>query len=298
MQNLRGVALMVAAMAGFAIEDAFIKTAAAFMPVGEILLVLGTGGTLIFGTLARLGGSRFFSPVLLTRPVWIRNLSEMLGTLFFVLAISLAPLSTVSAILQATPLAVTLGAAVVLKAPVGWRRWTAILIGFAGVLLIVRPGATGVDMGAIFALFGVFGLAARDLATRAVPAAVSSMVLATYGFASVIPAGAILLIISGGAVMPDSAAALVLLGALIVGVFAYYSIVAAMRVGDIAVVTPFRYTRLLFALVIGVMVFGERPDAPTLVGAAIIIATGLYTLIREARLSRRQRPLSPEPGER
>jgi drug/metabolite transporter (DMT)-like permease len=131
-----------------------------------------------------------------------------------------------------------------------------------------------------------------------VPAAVSSMVLATYGFASVIPAGAILLIISGGAVMPDSAAALVLLGALIVGVFAYYSIVAAMRVGDIAVVTPFRYTRLLFALVIGVMVFGERPDAPTLVGAAIIIATGLYTLIREARLSRRQRPLSPEPGER
>lgn len=298
MQNLRGVALMVAAMAGFAVEDAFIKTAAAFMPVGEILLVLGTGGTLIFGTLARLGGSRFFSPVLLTRPVWIRNLSEMLGTLFFVLAISLAPLSTVSAILQATPLAVTLGAAVVLKAPVGWRRWTAILIGFAGVLLIVRPGATGVDMGAIFALFGVFGLAARDLATRAVPAAVSSMVLATYGFASVIPAGAILLIISGGAVMPDSAAALVLLGALIVGVFAYYSIVAAMRVGDIAVVTPFRYTRLLFALVIGVMVFGERPDAPTLVGAAIIIATGLYTLIREARLSRRQRPLSPEPGER
>lgn len=298
MQNLRGVALMVAAMAGFAVEDAFIKTAAAFMPVGEILLVLGTGGTLIFGMLARLGGSRLFSPVLLTRPVWIRNLSEMLGTLFFVLAISLAPLSTVSAILQATPLAVTLGAAVVLKAPVGWRRWTAILIGFAGVLLIVRPGATGVDMGAIFALFAVFGLAARDLATRAVPAAVSSMVLATYGFASVIPAGAILLVISGGAVMPDSAAALVLLGALIVGVFAYYSIVAAMRVGDIAVVTPFRYTRLLFALVIGVMVFGERPDAPTLVGAAIIIATGLYTLIREARLSRRQRPLSPEPGER
>ncbi len=222
----------------------------------------------------------------------------MLGTLCFVSAIALAPLATVSAILQATPLAVTLGAAVVLKAPVGWRRWTAILVGFAGVLLIVRPGASGVDLGAILALLAVFGLAARDLATRAVPASVSSMVLATYGFASVIPAGAILLVFSGGAVMPDRAAALTLLGALIVGVFAYYAIVAAMRVGDIAVVTPFRYTRLLFALVIGVTVFHERPDAPTLVGAAIIIATGLYTLIREARLARRQRPLSPKPAGR
>jgi drug/metabolite transporter (DMT)-like permease len=298
MQNMRGIALMIAAMAGFAVEDAFIKTAAGFMPVGEILLILGTGGTVIFGTLARLGGARLFSPVLLTRPVWIRNLSEMLGTLCFVSAIALAPLATVSAILQATPLAVTLGAAVVLKAPVGWRRWTAILVGFAGVLLIVRPGASGVDLGAILALLAVFGLAARDLATRAVPASVSSMVLATYGFASVIPAGAILLVFSGGAVMPDRAAALTLLGALIVGVFAYYAIVAAMRVGDIAVVTPFRYTRLLFALVIGVTVFHERPDAPTLVGAAIIIATGLYTLIREARLARRQRPLSPKPAGR
>jgi len=298
MQNMRGIALMIAAMAGFAVEDAFIKTAAGFMPVGEILLILGAGGTVIFGTLARLGGSRLFSPVLFTRPVWIRNLSEMLGTLCFVSAIALAPLATVSAILQATPLAVTLGAAVVLKAPVGWRRWTAILVGFAGVLLIVRPGASGVDLGAILALLAVFGLAARDLATRAVPASVSSMVLATYGFASVIPAGAILLVVSGGAVMPDRDAALVLLGALIVGVFAYYSIVAAMRVGDIAVVTPFRYTRLLFALVIGVAVFHERPDVPTLVGAAIIIATGLYTLIREARLARRQTPLSPPPAGR
>jgi drug/metabolite transporter (DMT)-like permease len=298
MQNMRGIALMIAAMAGFAVEDAFIKTVAGFMPVGEILLILGTGGAVIFGTLARLGGARLLSPVLLSRPVWIRNLSEMLGTLCFVSAIALAPLSTVSAILQATPLAVTLGAAVVLKSPVGWRRWTAILIGFAGVLLIVRPGASGVDLGAILALLAVFGLAARDLATRAVPASVSSMVLATYGFASVIPAGAILLLVSGGAVMPDGTAALTLLGALVVGVFAYYAIVAAMRVGDIAVVTPFRYTRLLFALLIGITIFGERPDAPTLIGAAIIIATGLYTLIREARLARRQRPLSPPPAGR
>lgn len=292
MTNLRGILLMVASMAGFAVEDALIKAASASVPVGQILMLLGIGGTIIFGTLARLRGQRLLSPVVLLRPVLLRNLSEMVATMCFVSAIALAPLSTVSAILQATPLAVTLGAAVVLGAPVGWRRWTAIVVGFAGVLLILRPGAAAVDLGSVLAVISVVFLAARDLATRAVPASVPSMLLATYGFASIVPAGAILLAASGGAVAPDPEAALALAAALVVGVFAYYAIVAAMRVGDIAVVTPFRYSRLLFAVAIGVIVFGERPDATTLAGAAIVIASGLYTLLREARLARSQRALS------
>jgi drug/metabolite transporter (DMT)-like permease len=105
--------------------------------------------------------------------VLLRNGSEMLATMSFVSAIAMAPLSIVSAILQATPLAVTLGAALFLGAQVGWRRWTAILVGFAGVPVIVRPGASGIDMGSLLAVVGVFLLAARDLATRAVPAACS-----------------------------------------------------------------------------------------------------------------------------
>jgi drug/metabolite transporter (DMT)-like permease len=143
MNNLRGILLMVAAMAGFAVEDALIKAASATVPVGQILLFLGIGGTLAFGTLARLQGARLFTRVVLLRPVLLRNASEMLGTMCFVSAIAIAPLSTVSAILQATPLAVTLGAALFLGAEVGWRRWTAILVGFAGVLIIVRPGHGG-----------------------------------------------------------------------------------------------------------------------------------------------------------
>lgn len=292
MNNLRGILLMVASMAGFAMEDAFIKAASATVPVGQILVFLGLGGTTIFGTLAMSRGLRLLSPMVLQRPVLLRNLSEMVATMTFVSAIALAPLSTVSAILQATPLAVTLGAALFLGAEVGWRRWTAILVGLAGVLLIIRPGAADVEPGLVLAVISVVFLAARDLATRAVPASVPSMLLATYGFASIVPAGAGLLLVSGGAVVPDPQAALALAGALAVGVFAYYAIVAAMRVGDIAVVTPFRYSRLLFAVAIGVVVFGERPDAATLAGAAIVIASGLYTLIREARLARAQRALS------
>jgi drug/metabolite transporter (DMT)-like permease len=126
---------------------------------------------------------------------------------------------------------------------------------------------------------------------------VPSTVIATYGFASVIPAGAILLAFSGGAMMPEPRAALLIAAALVIGVFAYYAIIAAMRVGEIAVVTPFRYTRLLFAVGIGMAVFGERPDALTYLGAVLVIGSGLYTLLREARLSRRQRTLSQDaPG--
>jgi drug/metabolite transporter (DMT)-like permease len=146
-------------------------------------------------------------------------------------------------------------------------------------------------------VLGVFLLAARDLATRATPAHVPSSVIATYGFASVIPAGVILLAFSGGALVPEPRAALFIGAALLVGVFAYYGIIAAMRVGEIAVVTPFRYSRLLFAVAIGVVFFGERPDAATFAGAALVIGSGLYTLIREARLSRAQRALSSQvPG--
>jgi drug/metabolite transporter (DMT)-like permease len=297
MNNLRGILLMVAAMAGFSVEDSLIKAAAASVPVGQILMLLGIGGATIFGTLARLQGARLLTPVVFSRPVLLRNAAEMLGTMTFVNAIALLPLSTVTAILQATPLAVTLGAALFLGAEVGWRRWTAILLGFAGVLIIVRPGAEGVEAGALLAVAGVFFLAARDLATRATPASVPSTVIATYGFASVIPAGAILLAFSGGAMMPEPRAGLLIAAALVIGVFAYYAIIAAMRVGEIAVVTPFRYTRLLFAVGIGMAVFGERPDALTYLGAALVIGSGLYTLLREARLSRRQRTLSPDaPG--
>ena len=130
MSNLRGSFLMVAARAGFAVEDALIKAASASVPVGQILMLLGIGGAAVFGTLARLQGARLLSLVAFTRPVLLRNAAEMLGTMTFVNAIALLPLSTVTAILQATPLAVTLGAALFLGAEVGWRRWTGLLTWF------------------------------------------------------------------------------------------------------------------------------------------------------------------------
>lgn len=287
MDNLRGSMLMVLAMAGFAGEDLFIKLLAQDMPVGQILMMLGAGGCAVFAIATRAQGTRLISPVLLSRPVILRNLGEIIAAVTYVTALALADLSTVSAILQATPLAVTLGAALFLGAQVGWRRWSAILVGFAGVLMIVRPGLDAFHISSVFAVISVIGLAIRDLATRAIPSQISSMQLSCYAFGVMVPTGAVVLAFQGGAAMPSPLGWAFVLGALIFGVLGYYFIVGAMRIGEIAAVTPFRYARLLFALVIGMTLLGERPDIWTLIGAAIIIASGLYTLIREQRLARR-----------
>lgn len=287
MDNIRGMAWMTLAMLGFALADMFIKFASETLPVGQILAMFGLGGALVFGILAKREGVRLISPVLLMRPVIIRNLSEMGATIGVVTAIALIPFSTFSAIIQANPLLVTLGAALFLGEPVGWRRWTAIFVGLVGVMIIIRPGLEGFDANVWFAVMGVVFLSARDLATRPVPTTISTAQLSTYSMAAIIPAGLGLLAFSGGAAWPSPIIWGAMLGAIVMGLVAYFSITKAMRVGEISAVTPFRYTRLIFALIIALVIFGERPDAWTLIGAAIVIATGLYSFAREARLRAR-----------
>lgn len=302
MENIRGIALMTAAMFGFAIEDALVKTLSVTMPVGQILILLGLGGALIFGGIAWAQDTKLITRDLLDPLMLTRNLGEMFGTMAFVSALALSPMSLVAAIVQAMPLMVTMGAALFLGAPVGWRRWSAIIIGFIGVLIIIRPGTAEFDIGAVLALLGVTGLTARDLATRVMPAKYSSMQLSCYGFFAVVPAGLLLWAFSGGAFAPQSPEVIRLAAALLAGVMGYYALTLSMRMGDISVITPFRYSRLLFALILGAIVFGERPDAYMLTGSAIVISAGLYTLIREARLARAaqqaQSTLSSDPTSR
>ena len=158
--NLRASLLMVAAMACFALEDVLIKQLATGMPTGQVIMLIGAGGGVVFGLLAWLSGRSLLSRALLLRPVLLRNLSEAVGSVMFILALVCTTLSAASAILQATPLAVTLGAALFLGESVGWRRWTAIGIGFIGVLLIIQPGLAGFTPASLFAVAAVFLLAA------------------------------------------------------------------------------------------------------------------------------------------
>lgn len=281
--NLRGSFLMIAAMAGFAVEDMFLKSAARQVPVGQILMIFGGAGMVGFALLAKSQGARLLNPAILSAPILTRAAFEVMGRLFYTLAIALTPLSSASAILQATPLVVVAGAAVFFGEAVGWRRWSAIVAGFIGVLIILRPGLDGFTPLSILAVLGTLGFAGRDLATRAAPKTLSNLTLGVYGFAMMVPTGAALLAWTGGAVLPDPGASLALAAATVFGVAGYYALTAAMRVGEMSIVTPFRYTRLLFALILGALVFAERPDTATLLGSAVIVASGIYTLLRGRR---------------
>lgn len=274
---------MVAAMGGFAIEDMFLKSAAKTLPVGLILMIFGLGGMLAFAALTLRRGERVLHPAILTKPILIRAVFEVMGRLFYTLAIAFTPLSSASAILQATPLMVVAGAALIFGETVGWKRWAAIIAGFIGVLIILRPGLEGFTPASILAVLGMIGFAGRDLATRAAPSVLSNLQLGIYGFAMMVPTGAALLGFSGGAHLPSPTASAQLLAATLIGVAAYYALTAAMRMGDVSVITPFRYTRLVFALILGVAVFRESPDTLTLLGSAVIVASGIYTLTRSKR---------------
>ncbi|PVH28564.1 DMT family transporter [Pararhodobacter oceanensis] len=287
MNTLRGPMFMVLSMAGFAAEDALIKGLALRVPIGQIGLFLGFGGALVFGIMAYVQGYSLFDRKALRGAVFLRTFAELFAVIFMLLSISMAPLSVVTAVLQAMPLTVTLAAAVFLREPVGWRRWSAIVIGFAGVMMIVRPGASGFDPYVLLPLGAVVALTVRDLATRNVPATVASSQVSGWGFAAAIPGGVILLLLRGDPLIVPTALdwglqALTLLA----GILGYITLVLATRVGDIGLTMPFRYSRLVFGMLIGVIVFGERPDLLTLIGAFLIVAAGLYTLMREMRLRR------------
>ncbi|OED41346.1 hypothetical protein AB833_10060 [Chromatiales bacterium (ex Bugula neritina AB1)] len=211
--------------------------------------------------------------------------ARLLGRLCFTLTIATMPLSNASAILQATPLVVAAGAVYVFGERVGWRRWCAILIGFFGVLLILRPGLSGFEPASIFAVLGTIGFAGRDLATKAAAPDLTNAQLGVYGFIMLQLAGAVALLYTGELEWLDQTVLLQVGAATLFGVIAYSALTGAMRLGEVSAVAPFRYTRLVFAMLLGIIIFGERPGAATLLGSVIIVGSGLYMGLRQQRVS-------------
>ena len=294
--NLRAAGWMTGAMAMFAVEDAAIKVLGVRLGAGQIVAALGVAGLAVFWALLARDGGRLWTRDLLRPAVVLRNAGELLGTLCFVSALALSDLASASAILQALPLALVMGGALFLGERVGWRRWAAILAGFAGVLMIVRPGTAAFQPASLLALVAVAGLALRDLSTRRMPRHVPSHQLSASAYAALIPGGLALAAAEGRAMLvPDRAEALALVVAVLVGTLGYAMMVRATRVGEASAVAPFRYTRLVFTLVLAVAFFGERPDAATLAGAAVIVGAGSFAMWREFRRARAARP---PPGTR
>jgi S-adenosylmethionine uptake transporter len=291
--NARGAVIMMAAMAAFTLNDAFMKALSGTLPLFQALFLRGVGATLVLAALAwRAGAFRFRPRAADRRIILIRSAAEVGAAWLFVSALFHMPLANATAILQSLPLALTLAGALLLGERVGWRRWLAIVVGFAGVLMIVRPGSEGFNLWSLAALGSVACVVARDLATRRLSAPVPSLAVALAA------SGSVTLFAAAGSLVTNwvparAAAALPLAGATACLILGYILSVKAMRHGDIGFVAPFRYTSLIWALGLGFLAFGDWPDPATLAGAVLVAATGIFTLLRERRIARAARAALP-----
>jgi len=286
--NMRGAAMMMGGMAAFTFNDACMKALSDAVPFFEALFLRGLGTVVLLLVIAqRMGALRFRLPRRDWARIALRTLAEIGAAYFFITALFHAPLANVTAIIQAIPLSVTLAGALFLGEAVGWRRWLAILIGFSGVLLIVRPGTEAFTIYSVYALISVACVTLRDLVTRRLSHGVPSLTVALSA-----AIGVTLFAALAGAgddwVTLGHREAAQLGGATLFVIAGYLFSVMAMRVGEVAVVAPFRYTALIWALLLGAAVFGDWPSGLTLAGAAIVVVTGIYTFQRERRISRAQ----------
>jgi len=278
--NLRGILAMLASATGFIVNDALVKLATAELPTGEIIFLRGVMATLIIGVATSRAGA-WRPPAVLLRPVMMLRIgSAALATLCIVASLRHVPLATSTAILQVTPLVVTAGAALLLKAPVGWRRWTASFAGFFGVLLIVQPGSQGFVPEIWISLVALAFTATRDLTTRFVDHDVPSLLVAVASSAVIMMAGLLLYPLETW-VVPSLYVMLLLGGASVCLYFAYYLGIVAMRVGEIAVVAPFRYSLILLALLLSYLLWGHVPNALAMFGIFVVCGAGIYLLHRE-----------------
>ncbi len=283
--NILGALLMMASMACFTLNDSLIKLTSGAVPLFQLIFLRGLITTiLILATKGRLGPMHLNIP----RHDWgfivLRCAAEIAAAYFFLSALLNMPLGNVTAILQVIPLSVTLASALFLREPVGWQRMLAIVVGFCGVMMIVKPGAAGFNVWSVYALIAVVCVTVRDLATRKLSKAVPSMTVTIVTAGSItIAAGIASFSVPWVPVTSDLA--LMIAGAAVFVLGGYFFSIQVMRVGDVSFVAPFRYTGLIWALLLGWFVFGDWPETMTLTGAFIVVATGLFTLYRERKVS-------------
>jgi drug/metabolite transporter (DMT)-like permease len=298
-ENTRGALFMATAMAVFACNDALVKSLTHDLTIPQIMAVRGVMTTaLVFAVTVMLrvplSLRTFTNPLVL-----LRTCFELGATLTYFNALARIDFAAASSITQALPLAVTLGAALLFNEPVGWRRWSAIIVGFCGVLLIMQPGPEGFSTDALFPVASVFFTAGRDLTTRRISAEIPTLHVTLFTSFIIMAVGFVLVGPTGGWQPMTGSNWMVLMLTAIAVFGGYQSVILAMRAGEISFVAPFRYTSLIWALLIGIFAFGERPGLSVVIGAAIVICSGLYTFYRESRRASdtaRTAAVSPNEG--
>jgi len=282
--NVRGAAFMAICMALYILNDTFMKLASSHFSLFQALCLRGIFATTMIAMIA------WYQKAFLYRLsnkdrrfLTFRIFGDVAATLTYLNALYNMPLANATAILQSLPLVITLAAALFLGEVVGWRRYLAIIIGFLGILFIVRPGSEGFNIYSISAVAAVLFITIRDLATRRLSPEVPSILVSFWTSFFIMLTGAVLSPAMEWKAIDGNGLALLFAAAALM-VFAYLFSVMTMRVGDISFVSPFRYTILIWAIILGYVIFGDVPDGWTLLGTIIIVAMGIYTFYRERQL--------------
>lgn len=281
-KNLRGILLMVLGMACFVLNDTLVKLARIHWEAGQILVVRGVFALVLLtiwlrasGMMQRLGDVAH--PMLVAR-----GGIEATIAMSFITALGVMPLADITAILMAAPLIITALSMVLFRERIGWRRWSAVVVGFGGMLLVVRPGGTDIPFVALaLAIFSVIGVGLRDLLTRRIPMDIPSVVIAVTSTIGTLLGGLVLVITTGIWRPLGPSELLYTAGAATFVILGNLAMIEACRDVELSVVSPFRYVVILWAVLLGIFVFGEWPAPVALLGIALIGASGLYTLHRE-----------------
>ena len=285
--NTKGIFLMLLSMATFAFADTLIKVSGSFLSPAQIMFFLIGGGLILFAVIAAIQGENLmehkaFAPVLL-----LRYCAEMIGLVGMVMALTHVPLSTVGAVTQAAPILVAAGAILFLKEAVSWRSWSSIAIGFLGVMLVIQPGTESLGYAVVWAVLALVAFSVRDLVTRLTPPDIGSACLATYTMVAALPFTIAWVLFNGESFFPANANYVIVTFMVALGSLGYLLLITSLRIGELSAVMPFRYSRIVFLLMLGALVFGERPSASMLIGAALIIVSGVYIIWRERILKQR-----------
>lgn len=290
MQTGSAIGMMVIAMAFFAANDAFVKLAAKTLDAGQIMLLSGLGALAVFLVMLRRDNTPFFSKIALYPAVVLRTLGETMGALGIVTALALLPLATVSTVTQAQPLLMTMAGALILKEAVGWHRWMAVAIGFVGVIIVLQPGTVSFDPATLWLVLALVGLTLRDVYTRLLPDEVTTAFVSAWVSLSIAVFGGVVMLVTGGWQPVSPIAWFWILMISLTVALAFIFVTAALRVGEMSAVAPFRYSRVLFAFTIAIIFFQERPTWTTWLGMVLIVGSGLYAFWRERRKKSAARP--------
>ena len=279
--NLKSIIFMIIAMGCLTLTDLLIKVSSQTLPIGQVMISYGVGSLIVFWILLRIKGESIRLSPLNNPAVIFRNIGDLIALNGMFLALVYVPLSTIGAVIQTVPILVTAAAALFLGERVGMRRASAIFVGFLGALLIIQPGAASFDITAILVLIAAIGMALRDIATKLVRENLSTLLLSFYSCFLFIISGSVLLIINGEASVPVLGNSVTIAAMIVTGSLGFFFMTEAVRLGEMSVVSPFRYTRLLFSMATGILILGEQVNTYMIIGSALTILSGLYIWRRE-----------------